>query len=494
MTEPTPDIRIRSLNDRDLRSDGKFICYWMNAFRRPVWNFSLQHAAELAHKLGKPLLVVEALGCDYRWASDRFHHFLIGGMLQNYEYFAARDVMYYPYVEPKRGAGKGFIRQLSQAACAVVGDDYPAFFLPRIMQAAARRSPVALLAVDANGLLPIHATDHLYKRAYTFRRYLQQELPNHLADFPLADPLDEIPGSQASVPQAIRDRWPRATKAELQRWSSSRHDSLSTLPIDHSVGPTGAQGGYLAARKALDDFLNHKLDQYGTDHNHPDAAATSRMSHYLHFGYISTHEIVAKILDREDWNPSRLGQATGQRNGWWGLSEAVESYLDQLITWREIGLNACVNSDDHEHYESIPQWAKQTLAEHADDAREFTYGLPEFENAQTHDPLWNAAQRQLLTEGYIHNYLRMLWGKKILHWSASPQEAFVIMVELNNKYALDGRDPNSYSGILWCLGKYDRAWGPEREIFGKVRYMTSDSTRKKLRLKEYLQQYDASPE
>jgi deoxyribodipyrimidine photo-lyase len=222
---------------------------------------------------------------------------------------------------------------------------------------------------------------------------------------------------------------------------------------------------------------------------HPDAVATSRMSHFLHFGYVSTHEIVARIFDRESWNPQKLGKANGQRSGWWGLSETIESYLDELITWREVGLNACANSDDHEAYESIPNWAQQTLADHAEAHREFTYSLAAFERAETHDPLWNAAQRQLLREGYIHNYLRMLWGKKILHWSASPQQAFEIMVELNNKYALDGRDPNSYSGILWCLGKYDRAWGPEREIFGKVRYMTSDSTRKKLKLKGYLERY-----
>ena len=168
----------------------------------------------------------------------------------------------------------------------------------------------------------------------------------------------------------------------------------------------------------------------------------------------------------------------------------VESFLDELITWREIGFNMCaLRPSDYDQFESLPDWAQQTLGEHADDPREFVYSLEAFEQARTHDPIWNAAQRQLVREGRIHNYLRMLWGKKILHWTASPQEALAVMIELNNKYAIDGRDPNSYSGIFWVLGRYDRAWGPEREVFGKIRYMTSQSTQSKLKMKHYLAEY-----
>jgi deoxyribodipyrimidine photo-lyase len=137
----------------------------------------------------------------------------------------------------------------------------------------------------------------------------------------------------------------------------------------------------------------------------------------------------------------------------------------------------------------LPDWAQQTLDEHASDVRPYVYSLEEFENAQTHDPLWNAAQRQLVREGRIHNYLRMLWGKKILHWTETPRHALKVMIELNNKYALDGRDPNSYSGIMWVLGRYDRAWGPERPIFGKIRYMTSESTQSKFHVKQYIRKY-----
>jgi deoxyribodipyrimidine photo-lyase len=163
--------------------------------------------------------------------------------------------------------------------------------------------------------------------------------------------------------------------------------------------------------------------------------------------------------------------------------------LDQLITWRELGYNMCWQRDDYDRYESLPAWAKKTLAEHARDPRQYVYALEQFEAAETHDELWNAAQRQLVRDGTIHNYLRMLWCKKILHWSATPQDALETMLELNNKYALDGRNPNSYSGIFWVLGRYDRAWGPERPIFGKIRYMTSDNTARKVRVSEYLEQY-----
>jgi deoxyribodipyrimidine photo-lyase len=184
-------------------------------------------------------------------------------------------------------------------------------------------------------------------------------------------------------------------------------------------------------------------------------------------------------------------EARGKRSGWWGLSESAEGFLDQLVTWRELGFNMCWQRDDYEDYESLPDWALKTLGEHSGDPRPHLYTVKELESAETHDPLWNAAQVQLVREGRIHNYLRMLWGKKILEWSESPLMALEAMIELNNKFAVDGRDPNSTSGIFWILGRYDRAWGPERPIFGKVRYMSSENTARKLRVEEYVRRYEA---
>jgi deoxyribodipyrimidine photo-lyase len=168
------------------------------------------------------------------------------------------------------------------------------------------------------------------------------------------------------------------------------------------------------------------------------------------------------------------------------MGDAAEAFLDQLVTWREVGFNMAALRDDVERYESLPDWALRTLEEHEHDPREHVYDLDTFDRGDTHDELWNAAQRQLRESGRMHNYLRMLWGKKILEWSAGPREALDVMLELNNRYALDGRDPNSASGIFWILGRYDRAWGPERPVYGKIRYMSSDNTRRKLRLREYL--------
>jgi deoxyribodipyrimidine photo-lyase len=185
----------------------------------------------------------------------------------------------------------------------------------------------------------------------------------------------------------------------------------------------------------------------------------------------------------------RLGdpkQTKGGRSGWWGMSEAAESFLDELVTWREIGFNMCSKVRRYDRWESLPEWAQETLDDHSRDPRPHIYSLEQLQNAATHDAVWNAAQRQLLHEGRMHNYLRMLWGKKVLEWSPTPQDALKVLIELNNRYAVDGRDPNSYSGIFWVFGRYDRAWGPERPIFGKIRYMTSDSTLRKLDMKAYL--------
>jgi deoxyribodipyrimidine photo-lyase len=204
---------------------------------------------------------------------------------------------------------------------------------------------------------------------------------------------------------------------------------------------------------------------------------------------MSPHEVFHTIASAEGWSPKKLAKPNGKMDGYWNMSPDAEAFMDQLMTWREIGFNMCVRHRNYTKFESLPDWAQQTLDEHASDVRPYVYSLEEFENAQTHDPLWNAAQRQLVREGRIHNYLRMLWGKKILHWTETPRQALKVMIELNNKYALDGRDPNSYSGIMWVLGRYDRAWGPERPIFGKIRYMTSESTQSKFHVKQYIRKY-----
>lgn len=485
-----PKIRIRNCNSAPLRADGEFVLYWMIAFRRLSSNFSLQRAVELAIELQKPLVIFEPLRIGYRWASDRFHRFVIDGMAENAACIAALKnpgVMYFPYVEPLPDADKGLLTALARRSCVVVTDDFPSFFLPRMVSAAASQLPVRLESVDSNGLLPLRATDRVFTTAFSFRAYLQKQLPHYMEEFPVTNPLKgvRLPPLK-SLPLEITKRWP-AVSAKLLAGDRAE---LAALPINHSVGIVEARGGSTVARQRLTRFLDQHLPHYATGANDPDADNRSGLSPYLHFGHIAPHELFHELMSREIWDPEKLGTKTGgKREGWWGASPGAESWLDEFITWRELGYNMTSHRDDYNDYESLPDWAQATLAKHERDPRQFVYSLDEFAAAATHDALWNAAQTQLVREGRIHNYLRMLWGKKILEWTASPRDALDVMIELNNKYAIDGRNPNSTSGIFWVLGRYDRPWGPERPIFGSIRYMSSDNTRKKVRVREYMRTY-----
>jgi deoxyribodipyrimidine photo-lyase len=356
-----------------------------------------------------------------------------------------------------------------------------------MVDAAADRLPVRLRVVDSNGLLPLRAADKAFSAAYHFRRFLQRTLPEHLDRAPMADPLSEPLPRLGSVPQSILERWPAAPAALLD----GRPESLAALAIDHDVRPVSYRGGTRAAAGILRRFLDQRLAAYADERNDPDADATSGLSPWLHWGHVSVHEVLAELARREEWDISRIAHgASGAKAGWWNMSAAAESFLDELVTWRELGFNTCTFMPDYDAFTSLPDWAQATLADHASDPRPHVYSREQFESAATHDPLWNAAQRQLMGEGRIHNYLRMLWGKKILEWSKTPQDAFALAIELNNRWSVDGRNPNSYAGISWVFGRYDRGW-PERAIYGKVRSMSSDSTRRKVTIDDYMRRWGA---
>ncbi len=487
-----PASRIRNVNDAPVRNDGDFVLYWMIANRRTRWNFALQRAADHARALGKPLVVLEALRCDYRWASDRMHRFVLDGMIDNAADLADSPVLYHPYVEPRVGAGKGLLEAFGKFACLVVTDEFPCFFLPRMVEAAGRALTIRLESVDSNGLMPLRASERAYSTAYQFRRHIQKTLPQIVTDSdfaPLENPLDPDDGPSlvpaSTLPKAILERWP----ATLEMLGDASF--LATLPIDHAVGPIADRGGSKSGREVLDRFLQDGLPRYQDERNQPEAkGVTSTLSSWLHFGHVSAHEVFDALTRQEDWTPEKLRlDRNGAREGFWNMSPSADAWLDQLVTWRELGYNMGSQRDDYDRYDSLPDWAQRTLADHQGDPREATYSLEELARAETHDEVWNAAQNQLLREGRIHNYLRMVWGKKVLRWSPAPREALDILIELNNGYAVDGRNPNSYSGIFWTLGRYDRPFGPERPIIGKVRMMTSTNTKRKLRLGPYLEEY-----
>jgi deoxyribodipyrimidine photo-lyase len=487
--DDVPPIRVRALNEAPIRAERDYVLYWMVANRRTRRNFALQHAVLRARALDRPLVILEALRSDYPWASDRLHAFALQGMADNAATLRRRRVLYYPYVERQRGEGRGLLEALAQRAALVVTDDFPAFFIPHMQAAASRALDVRIDIVDSNGLLPMRAGDRAFTSAYSFRAFLQKQLQAHLAAVPEADPLAtsaaaDLPEPPA-LPDALRRRWPAAD--DVLRDPAG---SLASLPIDHGVKAVDTPGGASAAMRQLVRFLDEHLPTYREYRNEPEREATSGLSPYLHFGHIGVHDVFAELMTAEQWTMRKIRTGMGgKRDGWWGASPNAEAFLDELVTWRELGFNLCSQRDDYDRFDALPSWAIATLTRHASDPREHVYSVEVFAAAETHDPLWNAAQTQLRLEGRLHGYLRMLWGKKILEWTRTPQEAFDVMIELNNKYALDGRDPNSYNGISWVLGRYDRPWGPERPIFGTVRYMSSANTARKMPVKGYLRKY-----
>ena len=483
-----PPIRVRAVNERRVNPDGQFVLYWMIANRRTRFNFSLDRAAAWARELGRPLVVLEALRVDYPYASERIHRFVLDGMLSNRRAFERSEVLYYPYVEPASGAGRGLLPALGRLAAVVVTDEYPCFFLPEVVRAAGAQLEVRLEAIDSNGMIPMAAVPRAYPAAVHLRRFIQSSLREHLRDFPSSDGVSGLPPRLPGLPASIAQAWP-AVESDLLEGVNG---SLLRLRLDSSVGVLPLRGGQDTAAAALAGFVQGRLKAYHDQHSHPDDRGTSRLSPYLHFGHIAAHEIFDAVMKAERWTVGRLAKAaTGAREGWWGVGPGAEAFLDQLVVWRELGFNTCYRRpSEYDKFEGLPDWAQETLLRHADDPRSHVYDLATFERAETHDPLWNAAQRELVRDGWMHNYMRMLWGKKILEWSASPQEALATMVALMNKWALDGRDPNSYAGYMWILGRYDRPW-PERPVYGTVRSMSSVNTQRKVRVRQYLAAVDA---
>lgn len=484
-----PAMRIHDANNMPLRGASRYVLYWMIATRRVRYNFALDRALEHCRVLQKPLLIFEPLRCGYHWASDRIHRFVIDGMADNAAYCEKHGVAYYPYLESKLDSGHGLLEVLGADACVVVTDDFPCFFLPRMVACAAKKLKVRLEAVDSNGLLPVRAAQQVFRRAFDFRRFLQNNLSAHLENIPSIEPLlkSDVP-RLGKLPEKIIKRWPAATPAMLLG-----KEGLQNFPIDHSVAPSETRGGARAALRRMNDFFENKFKDYAESRNEPELDASSGLSPYLHFGHISVHEVFSEVMRREKWRSEKLSlRANGSREGWWNMSPTAEGFLDEIITWREVGYNFASHREDYDKFESLPDWARESMQSHSRDERPHLYSLQQFERAETHDPLWNAAQLQIVREGRMHNYLRMLWGKKILEWSKSPQEAARIMIQLNNKYGLDGRNPNSYSGIFWVLGRYDRPWAPERPIFGVIRYMSSQNTARKLSVKNYIRKYSSN--
>ncbi len=470
---------------------GQYVLYVMNASRRLHDNFALEHAVERARSLGKPLLLLEPLPLSAEGATMRSHRWVSDGMLVNARAARRHGVAYVPWIETESGQVESLLGELAERAALCVFDDPPSLRERQrlIERVSSWRTPVE--AVDGVGLLPLRGPPREFLRAVDFRRCAHRLLPGALARHPMREPLAGYVGTPLDGAAffggglALPERLARLDLRWLKE-PARRESLLRALPLDFEVGAVSELGGAESAEGRLHRFLSQRLAHYAEQRNLPALPGTSELSADLHFGHLSAHRVFAELARLEDWSPEVTSpRKAGRREGWWQLSPPAEAFVEQLVTWRELSCNGAHWRADFHRYESLPAWARATLAKHRADPREPSYSLGQLEAAETGDALWNAAQRQLRGEGRIHNALRMLWGKKVLQWSPSPEEAFERLVFLNDRWALDGRDPNSYSGIGWCFGRYDRPWGPQRPIYGTVRYMTSENARRKWKTGPY---------
>ncbi len=481
--------RLRRLNEARIARGGDYVLYWMHAYRRLERNHALDYALECAGQLRKPLVLYEGLRLVYPWASRRFHRFLLEGMQVNAVRARELGLSYWPFVEKTRGQGRGLLRRLAARACMVVTDDFPCFIVPLQSEALARDTSVPVLAVDSNSVVPLSLLGPAVAAAAHLRPRIHKAFAEAWRHRARARPrVPDVARRRLTPPF---DAWKVADVASL----------LDALPLDPTAPPvTDTRGGAPAARARLREFTKRRLRGYAEERSTPRPPAdghASGLSPYLHFGHISIEEIVEAVLGTTGrWTPDELRiHNRGKREGFFCDDPDVNAFLDQALIWRDVGFqwHRSRHADTASLEAALPLWARQTLGAHAADPRPRRYTCDQLESGATHDPLWNAAQRELVQTGTIHSYLRMLWGKKVLEWSISPGEAYRTLEHLNNKYALDGRDPNSYAGILWCFGLFDRPWPPERRVLGSVRYMSSENAARKFDLRSYLAYVERLP-
>jgi len=475
-------IRIKKKNESPILENKKFILYWMQAYRRFESNHAFDYAVHLAKKYDKELVVYEGLRSDYPYSSERLHKFILEGFRDNAKEATRLGINYWPFVETKTKPGRGLLKKVSKDACAIVSDDFPCFIIPEQNQKLANKVECAYFVVDGNSCIPLSHFPKPASAARILRPWIHKAFGNY---FPYR--------AKSSYSKRELAKLNKGTKAPFEPYVPEQMDStISNIIFKEHVGiARDMEGGRIAGLKKLNEFVKSKLALYlegRSNPNPPEFTATSGLSAYLHFGYISSEELVEASLG-SDWTVESLHKKKpGDRETFYSNKNSTNHFLDELLTWREIGYLFFWDKPEFgKNLTHLPDWVKKNMEKHKKDRREFNYTLEEWESAKTHDDLWNAAQIELVKTGRLHNYMRMLWGKKIIEWSPTYEYAFETMEYLNHKYAYDGRNPNSYSGLLWCFGLFDRPWFPERNVFGNIRYMSSDSTKRKFKMQKYLE-------
>ncbi len=432
--------RVRVLNSKNTVK-GKYVLYWMQQSQRSEYNHALEYAIDSANELSVPVVVYFGLTDNYPEANERHYVFMMEGLRETKTALADRGIqLVIQHCSPASG-----VSEMAKDVSLIVADRGYLRHQDAWRDTVARQAERPMVQVESDLIVPVEeASPKEEFTAGTFRPKIRKKLSRYLK------PLEE--------------RLPK--KDSLSIPFESFGLCTDRLEIDRSVSPVGwLKGGTSEAKRRLDAFIEQKLDYFEDLRNDPSKDFVSHLSPYLHFGQVSALYIALRIAACDS-----LGK---------------EAFLEELITRRELSMNFIHYNPRYDSFDSLPSWAKKTLLEHIKDHREYRYSMEELENAATHDEYWNAAQKEMVIRGKMHGYMRMYWGKKILEWSLDPKEAYRTACIINNKYSLDGRDPASYTGVAWCFGKHDRAWG-ERKIFGKVRYMNDRGLERKFDIARYV--------
>ncbi len=451
--------RVHDLNVLPIKPDGKFVLYWMQASARVAFNHALEHAIDRANELSLPVVVCFGLMDDYPEANERHYAFLLQGLADVRADLRQRGIDFVV----KHGSPARVAIRFSKDAALVVCDRGYTRHQKQWRDEVADGCACRVVQVESDVVVPVEeVSDKHESAARTIRPKIRALLEEHL------HPLRQRKVKHPSATMRLL-----SGDIDVTDWQAA----VAKLKLDRSV--TASRyfiGGSSQAKKRLDDFLRTMLGDYKEGRNEPLRAQSSTMSPYLHFGQISPLQIALAVRDAK-----------------YGSSGDRESYLEELIVRRELSMNFCNYVNDYDTFEAIPNWARKSLREQSKDSRPVTYTPAELESAKTDDRWWNAAMMEMVKTGFMHNYMRMYWGKKILEWTNSPEKAFKTTLHLNNKYFIDGRDPNSFANVCWIYGLHDRPWGPRRKIFGLVRYMNAAGLARKFDIEGYAKKIESLP-
>ncbi len=440
--------RLEKLNEKDIR-EGDHVLYWMQRSQRADHNHALEFSISKANEMNVPLLVLFCLIKDFENANIRHYQFMLEGLEETKKRLEKRGIQ----LSIRHGDPETVVPEETQKASMVVTDKAYLDFLKDWRKKISRSIDIGMVEVESDVIVPVETASS--KEEYAART-IRPKIHDKLKEF--------------LVPLKKREVKISSLETDLDSSSCDISSLLTKIDIDSGVAPVEKyRGGTSEAEKHLKIFLDRKLEGYSKNSNDPSKDHLSDLSPYLHFGQIS---------------PSYVALETKKKK-YEENEEDVEAFLEQLIIRRELAFNFVHYNDDYDSIECLPEWSKETLEKHKEDEREYVYSIDQFEKAETHDEYWNAAQKEMVKTGKMHGYMRMYWGKKILEWSETPERAYEIALYLNNKYELDGRDPNGYAGVAWCFGKHDQGW-KERDVYGKVRYMSSGGLERKFNIEEYV--------